>query len=167
MSFNKVLLIGNVGKDPEVRHLESGAAVASFSLATTERFKDKNGALADQTEWHNIVCWRNLAELVEKYVTKGTQLFIEGKIRSRSWTDQTGQKKYTTEIIADNIRLLGKKGDQPTTGTPPQGYSQGGYPQQAEQQQGGYPQQSGQPSSVSNQPAQDFPMEETSDDLPF
>lgn len=115
MSFNKVILLGNVGKDPEVRHLESGIAVASFTLATTERYKDRNGALADNTEWHNIVCWRNLAELSEKYVTKGTQLFIEGKIRTRSWTDQAGVKRYTTEIIADNIRLLGKKGDNPAS----------------------------------------------------
>ncbi len=111
MSFNKVILLGNVGKEPEVRHLESGIAVATFTLATTERYKDRNGALADNTEWHNIVCWRNLAELSEKYITKGTQLFIEGKLRTRSWTDQAGVKRYTTEIVADNIRLLGKKGD--------------------------------------------------------
>ncbi len=115
MSFNKVILLGNVGKEPEVRHLESGIAVATFTLATTERYKDRNGALADNTEWHNIVCWRNLAELSEKYVTKGTQLFIEGKIRTRSWSDQAGVKRYTTEIIADNIRLLGKKGDNPAS----------------------------------------------------
>jgi len=81
MSLNKVLLIGNVGKDPEVRHLENGSMVARFSLATTERFKDKNGEFQEQTEWHNIVCWRSLAERVEKYVKKGSQLFIEGKIR--------------------------------------------------------------------------------------
>lgn len=109
MSVNKVILVGNVGKDPEVRHLESGAAVASFPLATSERFKDKSGVLQDQVEWHNIVCWRNLAELAEKYISKGSQLYIEGKIRTRNWTDQTGVKKYTTEIIADNIRLLGKR----------------------------------------------------------
>lgn len=110
MSFNKVILIGNVGKDPEVRHLESGSAVASFTLATTERYKNKNGELQDQTEWHNIVCWRNLAELSEKYIRKGAQIFIEGKIRTRSWNDQSGTKRYTTEIVADNIRLLERKG---------------------------------------------------------
>lgn len=124
MSFNKVILIGNVGKDPEVRHLESGTTVASFTLATTEKYKDKNGVLQDQTEWHNIVCWRNLAELSEKYITKGSQIFVEGKIRTRSWTDQAGVKKYTTEIIADNIRLLDRRSNaqnnvaneaQPTT----------------------------------------------------
>lgn len=112
MSFNKVLLIGNVGRDPEVRHLEGGSAVANFTLATSERFKDKNGATQDITEWHNIVCWRNLAELSEKYIRKGSQIFVEGKIRTRNWTDQTGNKRYTTEILADNIRLLDKKGSQ-------------------------------------------------------
>ena len=111
MSLNKVLLIGNVGKDPEVRHLENGSMVARFSLATTERFKDKNGEFQEQTEWHNIVCWRSLAERVEKYVKKGSQLFIEGKIRTGSWEDKTGQIRYTVEIIADNIQILGKKQD--------------------------------------------------------
>lgn len=110
MSFNKVILIGNVGKDPEVRHLESGSAVASFTLATTERYRNRTGELQDLTEWHNIVCWRNLAELSEKYIKKGAQIFVEGKIRTRSWTDQTGAKRYTTEIVADNIRLLDRKG---------------------------------------------------------
>ena len=113
MSFNKVILIGNVGKDPEVRHLETGSAVASFTLATTERYRNKNGELQDQTEWHNIVCWRNLAELSEKYIKKGAQIFVEGKIRTRSWADQTGAKRYTTEIVADNIRLLDRKGAAP------------------------------------------------------
>lgn len=117
MSFNKVILIGNVGKDPEVRHLESGSAVASFTLATTERYRNRNGELQDQTEWHNIVCWRNLAELSEKYIKKGAQIFVEGKIRTRSWADQTGAKRYTTEIVADNIRLLDRKGAAtPATG---------------------------------------------------
>ena len=111
MSLNKVLLIGNVGKDPEVRHLENGSMVARFSLATTERFKDKNGEFQEQTEWHNIVCWRSLAERIEKYVKKGSQLFIEGKIRTGSWEDKTGQIRYTVEIIADNIQILGKKQD--------------------------------------------------------
>ena len=113
MSFNKVILIGNVGKDPEVRHLETGVAVASFTLATTERYRNRAGELQDQTEWHNIGCWRNLAELSEKYIKKGAQIFVEGKIRTRSWSDQTGAKRYTTEIVADNIRLLDRKGSVP------------------------------------------------------
>lgn len=109
MSLNKVLLIGNVGKDPEVRHLENGSMVARFSIATTERYKDKNGEFQEQTEWHNIVCWRALAERIEKFVKKGSQLFIEGKIRTGSWEDKTGQIRYTVEIVADNIQILGRK----------------------------------------------------------
>lgn len=113
MSLNKVMLIGNVGKDPDIRNLESGAVVANFTLATTERYKDKNGNWQDQTEWHNIVCWRALAERVEKYVKRGTQLFVEGKIRTREWVDQSEQKRYTVEILADSIQLLGKRSDSP------------------------------------------------------
>lgn len=109
MSLNKVLLIGNIGKDPEVRHLENGSMVARFSIATTERYKDKNGEFQEQTEWHNIVCWRTLAERIEKFVKKGSQLFIEGKIRTGSWEDKTGQIRYTVEIVADNIQILGRK----------------------------------------------------------
>ena len=111
MSLNKVMLIGNVGKDPEVRHLESGAVTASFTLATTERYKDKNGETKEQTEWHNIVCWRSLAEIVEKYVRKGTQLYIEGRIRTRSYSDRDGNTRYITEINADNLQMLGRKGE--------------------------------------------------------
>lgn len=114
MSLNKVLLIGNAGKDPEVRHLEGGVATASFSLATTERFRDRNsGEYRDQTEWHNIVCWRNQAEFAERYIRKGTQLFIEGRIRTRSYSDRDGNMRYTTEIVVDNIQLLGRKSDNP------------------------------------------------------
>ena len=105
------MLIGNVGKDPEVRHLENESMVSSFPLATTEHYKDKNGDWQDQTEWHNIVCWRSLAERVEKHVRKGSQLFIEGKIRSNNWVDQSGQKRYSIEILADNIQLLGKRAE--------------------------------------------------------
>ena len=105
------MLIGNVGKDPEVRHLESGVPVVTIPVATTERYKDKNGEIKEQTEWHNVVLWRTLAEFTEKYVHKGKQVYIEGKLRSRSWEDQNGQKRYTTEIITDTIRLLGKKSD--------------------------------------------------------
>jgi single-strand DNA-binding protein len=118
MSLNKVMLIGNAGKDPDIRHLENDAVVANFTLATTERYRDKNGNWQDQTEWHNIVCWRALAERVEKYVRKGTQLYVEGKIRTREWVDQSEQKRYSVEILADSIQLLGKKADnspQPQT----------------------------------------------------
>ncbi len=111
MSLNKVMLIGNVGKDPDIRHLENDAVVANFTLATTERYRDKSGNWQEQTEWHNIVCWRALAERVEKYVRKGTQLFVEGKIRTREWVDQSEQKRYAIEILADSIQLLGKRTD--------------------------------------------------------
>ena len=112
MTLNKVMLIGNVGKDPEPRHLENGTMIVTLTLATTERYKDRNGEVKEQTEWHNIVCWRNLAEIAEKYVRKGTQIYIEGKLRNRSWEDQNGNKKYVTEIVADNLRLLGRKPEQ-------------------------------------------------------
>lgn len=159
MSFNKVLLIGNVGKEPEIRHLESGTSVASFTLATTERFKDKSGAVQDQTEWHNIVCWRNLAELTEKYINKGSQIFIEGKIRTRSWTDQSGQKRYTTEIIADNIRLLGKRGDM-ASAAPSYGGSSNG-------SASGTSSNPYQGSSYSAMGQANIPEEDGADDLPF
>ena len=111
MSLNKVMLIGNVGKDPEIRHLENDSVVANFTLATTERYRDKNGNWQEQTEWHNIVCWRLLAERAEKYVKKGSQVFVEGKIRSREWVDQTEQKRSVIDIVAESFQLLGKKAD--------------------------------------------------------
>jgi single-strand DNA-binding protein len=115
MTLNKVMLIGNVGKDPEPRHLENGTMFVTITIATTERFKDKNGEVKEQTEWHNVVCWRGLAEIVEKYVRKGTQVYVEGKLRSRSWEDQNGQKRYTTEVIADTLLLLGRKSEPSST----------------------------------------------------
>ncbi len=109
MSLNKVMLIGNVGKDPEIRHLENGVAVVTLPIATSERFKDRNGEVKEQTEWHNVVFWRTLAEIVEKHVRKGSQVFIEGRLRTRQWEDQNGQKRYATEIVADTMRLLGRR----------------------------------------------------------
>ncbi|MFM2207527.1 MAG: hypothetical protein RL213_1502 [Bacteroidota bacterium] len=108
---NKVILVGNVGKDPEVKYLEGGVAVAKFPLATTETYKNKEGQKVDQTEWHNIVLWRGLAEVAEKYVRKGKQLYIEGKIRTRSY-EENNVKKYFTEIIADSMTLLGGPREQ-------------------------------------------------------
>ncbi|MGE0089539.1 MAG: single-stranded DNA-binding protein [Bacteroidales bacterium] len=108
MGINKVILVGNVGKDPEVKHLDKGVAVAKFSLATSETYKKDNQKVTN-TEWHNIVAWRGLAEVAEKYVKKGTPLYIEGKIRTRSWDDKDGNKRYTTEIVADTMQLLGQK----------------------------------------------------------
>jgi len=111
MSVNKVILVGNVGKDPEVKHLDKGVAVANFSLATTENYLAKNGEKVSTTEWHNIVVWRGLAEFAEKYITKGKQLYIEGRLRTRSWDDKEGNKRYTTEIYADTVQMLGRKED--------------------------------------------------------
>jgi len=106
---NKVILVGNLGKDPEIRHLENGTAVANFTIATSESYKDKSGARVDQTEWHNIVVWRKLAEIAESYLKKGSQIYLEGKLRTRSWEDQQGNKRYTTEVVADTFTMLGKK----------------------------------------------------------
>ena len=113
MSINKVILIGNVGKDPEVRYFDNGAAVANFSLATTERgYTAANGTqVPDRTDWHNIVLWRGLAEIAEKYVKKGSKLYIEGKIKTRSYDDASGNKRYVTEIWGDNMELLDRKPD--------------------------------------------------------
>ena len=112
MSINKVILVGNVGKDPEVRYLDSGVAVANFPFATSETYKNKNSEKVTTTEWHNIVLWRGLAEVVEKYVKKGSQLYLEGKIRTRSWDDRDGNKRYTTEIVADTMQMLGRRSDE-------------------------------------------------------
>lgn len=115
MSLNKVMLIGNVGKEPEVRYLDGGAQgaqgrkVATFTLATTERYRDRSGEMRENTEWHNIVAWGQPADVVERFVHRGTQLYIEGKLRTRSWTDQSGAKRYTTEINADALQLLGRR----------------------------------------------------------
>lgn len=111
MAVNKVILVGNVGKDPEVRYVESNVAVANFPLATSERgYTSRSGAqVPERTEWHNIVLWRGLAEVAEKYVKKGTQLYIEGKLRTRSWTDSNNVVRYTTEIYADNMEILSRR----------------------------------------------------------
>jgi single-strand DNA-binding protein len=111
MSINKVILVGNVGKDPEIRHLDSGVAVANLPLATSESYTAKNGDKVTSTEWHNIVLWRGLAEVAEKYVTKGRQLYIEGKIKTRSYDDKDGNKRYITEIVADVMQMLGTRSD--------------------------------------------------------
>lgn len=108
-SVNKVILVGNLGKDPEVRHLENGAVVANFSLATSETYKDRNtGEMLTNTDWHNIVLWRGLAEIAEKYLHKGDKVYIEGKLRNRSYQDQEGATKYITEIVGDNLVMMGK-----------------------------------------------------------
>lgn len=109
MSVNRVILVGNLGKDPEVRHLDGGSTIAKFPLATSESYKDRNtGERIKQTEWHNIVLWRGLAEVAEKYLKKGNQVYIEGKLKTRSW-DSDGVKKYITEVVADNMVMMSSK----------------------------------------------------------
>ncbi len=147
---NKVILVGNLGKDPEVRHLESGAVVASFSIATSETYKDRTtGERREQTEWHNIVLWRGLAEVAEKYLKKGDQVYVEGKLRTRSW-EKDGVTRYTTEVVGDNMTMLGSRS--------------GGSPGGA----GNTSQQYEEPSSAPAQSSGSSPMEEgVTDDLPF
>ena len=187
MSLNKVMLIGNVGRDPEVRYLEgtAGAAaatkVASFTLATTERYRDRSGELRENTEWHNIVAWRNSADLAEKFIRRGTQVYIEGKLRTRSWTDPQGVKKFTTEVVVDNIQLLGKRSDNPAGDQPQGGYQQPAYQAAPATSPAAAPYQA--PAPAAPQPASSVPagfqprtqsapapldiMGDGSDDLPF
>ncbi|MFV0483770.1 MAG: single-stranded DNA-binding protein [Bacteroidales bacterium] len=127
---NKVILVGNVGQEPEVRHLDNNVSVASFSLATSETYSKDNERVTT-TEWHNIVAWRALADITEKYIHKGSQLYIEGRLRNRSYDDKDGVKKYRTEIFADTIRLLGKKEDNNSSGGYSAASSPASQPQQA------------------------------------
>ena len=172
--INKVILIGNVGQDPEIRYtgdVNNGTKVATLRVATTERYRDRNGNLQEHTEWHSIVVWRNTADVVEKYVKKGTQVYIEGRLRTRSWDDQNGNKRYVTEIVADTLQLLGRRPEG-------QGQQQGGYQtpgQQQTYQQPAYQQQPFQQQPYQQQPYQQpaqpqaRPMveEQPDDDLPF
>ena len=108
---NRVMLIGNLGKDPDVQHLEGNIAVAKFPLATTETFKDRTGKLVSQTEWHTVVLWRGLAELAQKYLHKSSLVYIEGRLRTRSWDDKDGNRKSSTEVVGDNLIMLDKRTD--------------------------------------------------------
>ncbi|HEY7615781.1 MAG TPA: single-stranded DNA-binding protein [Terriglobales bacterium] len=111
-SVNKVILVGNLGKDPEVKYTPSGTPVAKFSLATNERYKDKDGQWQDRTEWHNVVLWQRLAEIAGEYLKKGAKVYIEGRLQTHSWDDkQTNQKKYMTEIIANDLVMLSGRGE--------------------------------------------------------
>ena len=169
--INKVILVGNVGQDPEVRYVgdvNNGTKVATVRLATSERYKDRNGNLQENTEWHSVVVWRNAADVVEKYVRKGTQLYVEGKLRTRTWEDQTGNKRYVTEVVADTVQLLGRKpegqGSAQTYAQP-----QGGY--QAPVQQPAYqapaPQPAPQPVQQPAAPQVDIESGDDGSDLPF
>jgi len=157
MSFNKVILVGNVGKDPEIRRFENNIK-ASFSLATSETYTPKGGDKVTQTEWHNIVAWRRLAELSENYIRKGSQILIEGKLRYRSYDDKDGNKRYIVEVEAEVIQLLGRKSDG--TGTQTAGS------QQAQNNTGGYTAPQSQSIPDPN-PGEDLSAREGVDDLPF
>ena len=136
-SLNKVILIGRLGKDPEVTSFENGNKKISVTMATSERYRDRDQNWVEQTDWHNIVVWGNLANDIaegRRNYSKGDMMYVEGKLRTRSWTDQQGVKKFTTEVVVDNIQLLGKRGDNPG------GEGQDGYGQQrpAQPQGGAY-----------------------------
>ena len=154
---NKVILVGNLGKDPEVRHLESGVPVASFSLATSETYKDRNtGERKTVTEWHNVVLWRGLAEVAEKFLKKGDQVYIEGKLRTRQWESDSGTR-YTTEVIGDNMTMLGGRPRQDEGYMPPPQATSSATP-------------AAQPATSQETPASPASTENSSeevDDLPF
>jgi len=137
---NKVILVGNLGKDPELRYTPSGAAVVNFSLATSETYKDRDGNRQTKTEWHNIVAWRQLAEICGKYLHKGKQIYIEGSLQTRKWQDRDGNDRYTTEIVANQMQMLGRADENGGGGY--QSGGQGGYDNTSGQQYGGQPQQS-------------------------
>lgn len=143
-SLNKVMLIGNLGKDPEIRFTAGGQAVANFSIATTERWKGKDGNTEEKTEWHNIVVWGKLAELCREYLHKGRPVYVEGRLQTRSWDDKEGKKRYTTEVVAQTIQFLGGRGEGTGTGGGMGGGSRGtgspsGSSQSAPQDQDGPP----------------------------
>ena len=116
-SVNKVIIVGNLGADPELRYTNSGTAVANFRIATNDRWTDKSGESQEKTEWHSIVAWSKLGEICGKYLKKGRPVYIEGRLQTRSWEDQSGNKRYTTEIIAQNMQMLGGRGDSPAAET--------------------------------------------------
>ena len=154
---NKVILVGNLGNDPEVRYMPNGNAVANLSLATSESWKDPQGQMQERTEWHRLTMYRRLAEIAGEYLKKGSQIYVEGKLQTRKWQDQSGQDRYTTEIIVDQMQMLGGRGGEGGGGNAgggyqrPQNNQQGGYQQQGGQSQGGYQQQGGQNQGGQNQ----------------
>lgn len=157
--INKVILLGNVGADPEIRTLDTGVKVARVRLATTERvFNRQNNETTEHTEWHTVTLWRGLADVADKYVRKGSQIYVEGRIRSREW-DRDGVKHYATEIIADEMKLLGRRQE----GTP----AQGGYQQPAQSYQQPAPQPAQSYQQPAPQPAQPVAPADDADDLPF
>lgn len=162
---NKVILVGNLGQDPEVRYTASGSAMCNISVATTHNSKDQSGQRREETEWHRVVMFNRLAEIAGEYLRKGRPVYIEGRLRTRKWQGQDGQDRYTTEIIADQMQMLGGRGDSDQS----QSYQQPASPQQSPQQQS-YAQQSGgrtQPPQRSYQAQSTGGMADIDDDIPF
>ena len=173
MSVNKVILVGRLGKDPELRYTPSGAAVATFSLATTENFKDRDGNRQEKTEWHNIVVWRQLAEVCGKYLHKGKQVYLEGKIQTRSYDDRDGNKRYITEIVVDQMQMLGSREDGGEGHG--SGQSSGGGNNGSQSRQGNQNRSTGQPAQGGGQSQSfgaggmnyDEPVFNPDDEIPF
>jgi single-strand DNA-binding protein len=173
MSVNKVILVGNLGKDPELRYTPSGAAVVNFSLATSETYKDRDGNRQTKTEWHNIVAWRQLAEICGKYLHKGKQVYIEGSLQTRKWQDRDGNDRYTTEILANQMQMLGRSDEN--GGGSYQGGGQGSYESAPSQQYGDQPQQAKPQQRPQQQPQQQHrpapvyeePVFNPDDEIPF
>ncbi|MFT6949918.1 MAG: single-strand DNA-binding protein [Paraglaciecola sp.] len=150
---NKVILVGNLGQDPEVRYMPNGNAVANLSIATSESWKDQQGQMQERTEWHRITMYRRLAEVAGEYLRKGSQIYVEGKLQTRKWQDQQGQDKYTTEIICDQMQMLGGKGGQG-------GQSEGGF--QGQSRQAGQQNQGSKPQGGQQAPYQQAPNQGSS-----
>ena len=161
--INKVILIGNVGRDPELRYTANGTAVANFSLATSRRYKDRDGNQREETEWHRCGAWARLAEIINQYAPKGKQLYLEGRLQTRQWDDKDGNTKYSTEIVIEEMKLLGGRGDAGQGG----GGGGGGWNQDAGGQQGGGEQQGGggQEGGGGGAPTPSTPVSD--DDIPF
>ena len=182
--INKVIIVGNLGQDPEVRYMPNGNAVANFSVATSESWKDQQGQLQERTEWHRISVYKRLAEIAGEYLRKGSKVYLEGKLQTREWQDQQGQKRYTTEIIANELQMLdsrnsgapqggsmGAPAQQPQQGNwgrpsapaaTPQGGANPGYAPQQAAPQGGYA-----PAPAAQQPTYNEPPMDFDDDIPF
>ena len=167
-SVNKVILVGNLGRDPEVRYMPNGEAVANFSIATTENWKDKSGVKQEKTEWHNIVMYRRLAEIAGEYLKKGRPVYIEGRLQTRKW-EKDGVTRYSTEIIGDQMQMLGSKDGGSSNASYDGGMDQGGAPEDMNQSQ---PRQSAQPSSKQAPASQGSTksggnFDDFEDDIPF
>lgn len=161
---NKVIIVGNLGQDPEVRYMQNGNAVTNLSIATSESWKDQQGNQQERTEWHRVVMYRRLAEIAGEYLKKGSQVYIEGKLQTRKWQDQNGQEKYTTEIIADQMQMMGGRNESGGGSGPRSGGATGGY--ETPRNDSGYSQKPPAAKPGGNQPMSE-PNFDYDDDIPF